>query len=203
MSNFLIAGSGTNVGKTVVAAILTTLLKGAYWKPIECGDSDTAVLQNLIHSPIYPPAYSLKAPLSPHHASRLENVTIDLNAFTLPQTNTHLIIESVGGVLVPLTRHLLSLDLFMRWECRWVIVSRHYLGSINHTLLTIEVLKSYQIPIAGIIFNGEPDPETESAILEMTDLPYLGSLLPEENITFTTIQKYAKQWQNRISHYLL
>jgi dethiobiotin synthetase len=209
MSKWMIAGCGTEVGKTVVAAILTTLLRGDYWKPVECGareSNDTATMQRLIDTTqhqLHPPTYSLQAPLSPHHAARLENVTIDLRAFRIPQTDRPLIIESVGGILVPLTPKVSSLDLFKHWDCRWVIVSQHYLGSINHTLLTVEVLKSHQIPIAGIVFNGEPNQESEEAIQEIGKLPCLGRVLPEKTIDFQTIQKYAKQWQPQLSHSLL
>ena len=200
----MVAGSGTGVGKTVVSAVLTTLLQGDYWKPIQCGDeeiSDTVQMRTLIElakHKIHPPAYSLKAPLSPHHAARLENRLIHLN-FKPPQTVRPLIIESVGGVFVPLTTEKLTLDLFKRWNAIWVVVSRHYLGSINHTLLTIEALKRHRIPIAGLIFNGEPNPDSEAAILKISRIPLLGRLLPEKNLNLQTIKRYAKQWQPQIN----
>jgi dethiobiotin synthetase len=200
MPNLIVAGIGTGVGKTVVAAILTILFKGGYWKPIECGDSDTATLKKLIgrsQLTVYSPAYSLKAPRSPHHAARLEKVKIEIDSIHLPQTDSPLIIESVGGILVPLAEKVLSIELFKNWNCRWVIVSKHYLGSINHTLLTLQVLKTYAIPVLGLIFNGKPDSDTEGAILEMSQLPLLGRLLPERAMTFQTIQRYVKQWQPR------
>jgi dethiobiotin synthetase len=200
MYKIIVAGSGTGVGKTVVSAILTTLLKGDYWKPIQCGDeknSDTATMKRWIDTTehhIHPPAYSLKAPLSPHHAARLEGIQIHLNAIVPPQTRRPLIIESVGGIFVPLSKKVLSIDLFKSWHGRWVIVSKHYLGSINHTLLTIEALKGHRIAIAGLIFNGEPNPDSEAAILENAQLPLLGRVLPETNLNRQTIQRYAKQW---------
>ena len=208
MHRIMVAGIGTDVGKTIVSAILTTLLNGDYWKPIQCGDkenSDTVTvkrwLDTTIHA-IHPPAYSLKAPLSPHHAARLENTLIRLDSITLPQTTRPLIIEGVGGILVPLAPNILSIDLFESWDCKWVIVSKHYLGSINHTLLTIEVLKKLCLPILGIIFNGEHNPDSESAILEISQVPLLGRLLPEPNLNIQTIQRYAKQWQPIFSHLL-
>jgi dethiobiotin synthetase len=204
----MVAGIGTDVGKTIVSSILTTLLKGDYWKPIQCGDeenSDAATIKRWIdttrHS-IHPPAYSLKAPLSPHHAGRLESTSINLDSITLPQTTRPLIIEGVGGILVPLTSKTSSIDLFKSWDCQWVIVSKHYLGSINHTLLTIEVLKKLCIPILGIIFNGEHNPDSESAILEISQVSVLGRLLPETNLNSQTIQRYAKQWQPHFSKLL-
>jgi dethiobiotin synthetase len=201
----MVAGIGTNIGKTVVSAILTILLDGDYWKPIECGnekDSDTATIKNWIdttkHS-VYPPAYSLKAPLSPYHAARLENTSIQLDTITLPQTIRPLIIEGVGGIFVPLTTKIVTLDVFKSWNCEWVIVSKHYLGSINHTLLTIEALKQHKIPILGVIFNGEPNPESEAAILEISEVPLLGKLLPESYLNQQTLERYVKEWRPRFS----
>lgn len=208
MRKIMVAGIGTEVGKTIVSAILTTLLKGDYWKPIQCGDeenSDTATMKRWLdttrHS-IHPPTYSLKAPLSPHHAARLENTLIRLDSIILPQTTRPLIIEGVGGIFVPLTPKISSLDLFKCWDCQWVVVSRHYLGSINHTLLTFEVLKKLRLPILGIIFNGEPNPDSESAILAISQAPVLGRLLPETNLNPQTIQRYATLWQPLFSKLL-
>jgi len=208
MHRIMVAGIGTDVGKTIVSAILTTLLKGDYWKPIQCGEeenSDTATMKRWLGTTthtIHPPAYSLKAPLSPHHAARLENISIGLDSITLPQTTRPLIIEGVGGILVPLTSKTSSLDLFKSWDCQWVIVSRHYLGSINHTLLTLEVLKQLCLPVFGIIFNGEHNPDSEAAILEISQVSALGRLLPEANLNPQTIQRYAKQWQPLLSRLL-
>lgn len=208
MHRIMVAGIGTDVGKTIVSTILTTLLNGDYWKPIQCGDeenSDTATvkrwLDTKIHT-IHPPAYSLKAALSPHHAARLENTLIRLNSITVPQTTRPLIIEGVGGIFVPLTLKISSLDLFRSWDCQWIIVSKHYLGSINHTLLTLDVLKKLCLPTLGIIFNGEHNPDSESAILEISQVPVLGRLLPEANLNRQTIQRYAKQWQPLFSKLL-
>jgi dethiobiotin synthetase len=208
MNRMMVAGTGTDVGKTIVSAILTTLLDGDYWKPIQCGDeenSDTVTMKRWLGATrytIHPPAYSLKASLSPHHAARLENASIRLDSIVLPHTSRPLIIESVGGVLVPITLKTLSIELFKSWGCQWVVVSRHYLGSINHTLLTIEVLKQFHLPLLGIIFNGEYSPDTESAILENSELPLLGRLLPEVNFNPQIMQRYVKQWQPRFSKFL-
>lgn len=205
MRKIIVAGSGTDVGKTIVSAILTTLLQADYWKPIQCGDerdSDTAVMQKLIDTTnhhIYSPAYHLNYPLSPHHAARLENISINLDQITLPQSKRPLIIESVGGIFVPLTTEILSMDLFKSWDSKWVVVSKHYVGSINHTLLTLDALKRQNIDVAGLIFNGEPNSDTEAAILQFSQLPLLGRLLPEEFINSQTIQRYAQQWQTCVS----
>jgi len=201
MSKILVAGIGTDVGKTIVSAILTTLMKGDYWKPIQYVDgenSDTAMMKSLIDTTkhtIHPSTYSLRTPLSPHHAARLEGITIDPDLIIPPETTRTLIIESVGGIYVPLTTTTLSMDLFKAWDCLWVIVSRHYLGSINHTLLTVDALKRQDVSIAGLIFNGEPNHDSEEVILKISQLPLLGRLLPEANVDLQTIYRYATQWQ--------
>lgn len=206
MRKIIVAGTGPDVGKTVVSAILTTLLNGSYWKPVQCGSkehSDTAIMHQLIDThkhKIYSPAYSLNAPLSPHHAARLEGIAININSIVPPETTCPLIIESAGGVFVPLTTRILTADLFSTWkDCLWVLVSNHYIGSINHTLLTIDALKQRQVSIAGLIFNGKPNPDSEAAILEISKLPLLERLLPELYIDPNIIQRYAKQWHHIIS----
>lgn len=191
----MVAGSGTNVGKTLVSAILTTCLKGEYWKPIESGEKDSTKIKEWIDLPIHPSIYSFAAPLSPHHAARLEEIQIDLGKIKIPQHRSSLIIEGVGGVLVPLTFQATTLDLFKEWNCDWVIVSKNELGSINHTLLTLEVLKQSKVSILGIIFNGEPNLDSERAILQFSNLPQIGRLLPEPNLNQKIIQNYAKVWE--------
>ncbi len=208
MNKFIVAGIGTEVGKTVVAAILTTCLQGEYWKPIQCGDEedlDTTIMKKWIDTtlyPIHPSVYTLQAPLSPHHAARLEKISICVENIVLPQTKRPLIIESVGGIFVPLTAKTLSFDLFKSWNIPWIVVSRHYLGSINHTLLTFDALKRNNISIAGIVFNGLPNHDSESVILEFSQVPVLGRLLPESTINPQIIQRYAKLWQPHLSQIL-
>lgn len=201
MHKMIITGCGTNVGKTVVSAIITTALSADYWKPIESGCVEEPHLPEMrrlvpsLTTHIYPSAYSLEAPLSPHHAARLENVQIDPAKIILPNTTRPLVIETAGGVLVPLTCELLTLDHFLRWNALWIIVSRHYLGSINHTLLTIEALKNRQVNILGIVFNGDPNPDSEQAILQQSNLSCVGRLLPEPNLNCHVIKEYADQWK--------
>lgn len=208
MHKIMIAGIGTDVGKTIVSTILTTLLNGDYWKPIQCGDeenSDTAQVKKWlasINATIHPPAYSLKAPLSPHHSARLENTLINLDSIKLPKTTRPLVIEGIGGIFVPLAQKTLSIELFKSWNCQWILVSRHYLGSINHTLLTIGALKQLCLPILGLIFNGEHNPDNENTILEISQLLFLARLLPETHLNLNIIQRYAKQWQPNFSKIL-
>lgn len=206
-SILIVAGIGTNVGKTVISAILTTCLEADYWKPIETGEGsyDSEYMKSLIDTHkhrIHPPIYSLKAPTSPHQAARLENTSIDVGKITLPPFGNHLIIETVGGLLVPLTFDTLSLEVFRLWKARWVLVSQHYLGSINHTLLTIEVLKSYCLPVIGIIFNGVSNLDSEEVILRISQLPCIGRLQPEMYICQQIIQKYADQWKPQLKKFL-
>ncbi len=200
MHKIIVAGISTDVGKTVVSAILATLFNADYWKPIQCGEiSDSDVMKSLLDSnKIHSSAYTLKAPLSPHHAARLDNISINIDQIIPPKTNKTLIIEGAGGIFVPVTLEKTTFDLFKQWKCTWIIVSKHYLGSINHTLLTINALKQHNIQIAGIIFNGEPNPDSESAILKLSNIPLLGRLLPEPKINAKTIQRYAKQWKIKI-----
>jgi dethiobiotin synthetase len=201
MRRIIVAGISTDVGKTVVSAILTCALEADFWKPIESGDSDTATIKTLLDTSkhtIFPPVYSLKNSLSPHHAARLENISINMNQVIPPKTDRVLVIEAPGGVLVPVTYDKIALDHFKTWNAAWIIVSKHYLGSINHTLLTIEALKQRRINILGLIFNGE-NFDSEKAILNISKVPALGRLLPEKQIDQNTIQKYAKQWKPQLS----
>jgi dethiobiotin synthetase len=205
MPRFMICGINTDIGKTVASAILTTIFKGDYWKPIQSGDetqSDTFKMKELLSSAhtIFPPAYSFKAPLSPHHAAALENVNMDFSSIRLPHTKRPLIIEGVGGILVPLTNSTTSFDLFKTWDCQWIIVAKNYLGSINHTLLTIDFLQRQNITIKGIIFNGEANLYSEKAIFEITKLPFLARILPEPYINHHTIQRYSQQWHPQLFH---
>lgn len=199
----MVAGIGTDVGKTVVSAILAKIFHADYWKPIQSGNeelSDGAKIASWLKDEnhhIHETTYSLQAPLSPHHAARKENIKIAFEAFKVPTTKKNLIIEGVGGVLVPISLHHHTLELFKSWNCQWVIVSKHYLGSINHTLLTAEILKLNKIPILGLVFNGLQNKDTEDAILEMTKLPLLGRLFQEPQINTKTLQKYVTQWHQQ------
>jgi dethiobiotin synthetase len=184
--NIIITGCGTDVGKTTVSMLLVEKLGADYWKPIESGsDSDTENIRKRFPDRVHPPAYTFKNPVSPHHAARIENRVIDPLQIMIPQTERSLIIETAGGIFVPLNAKLLSIDLFASWEAEWIIVSRHYLGSINHTLLTIGGLRARGVAIRGIIFNGEPNPDSEEAILNFSHLPCLGRLLPEKEVQWT------------------
>jgi len=198
MNRILIAGIDTDVGKTVASAIVTTLLSGEYWKPIQSGDStsDSKTMRSLVPKTIiHPSAYSFKAPLSPHHAAQLEQRSVEPASIKAPTTESPLIIEMAGGILTPLTDTHFSIDIFKAWSTACILVSKHYLGSINHTLLTLEALKQRGINLLGIIFNGNPNHATERVILNTTTAPLLGRIFPEKTITSKVIQRYAHTWQ--------
>jgi dethiobiotin synthetase len=165
-----ITGIGTGIGKTVIAAILTESLKADYWKPVQSGDldkSDTMKVQALISNNktvFHREAYRLTQPYSPHKSAALDGVEIDLNSFELPDTNNTLIIEGAGGLMVPLNNKDLMIDLIKKLNAEVVLVVQHYLGSINHSLLSLEALYNRNIPVRAIIFNGDSDAYSEDVI---------------------------------------
>ncbi|WP_077922414.1 dethiobiotin synthase [Spirosoma sp. 209] len=196
-NQFIVAGIGTEIGKTVASAVLVEALQADYWKPVQSGaleDSDTETVRRLISNPVsrfHPEAYRLKEPLSPHAAAAIDGVTIDLAAIQLPQTNNALVVELAGGLMVPLNDRDLTIDWVQQSGLPVVLVSRNYLGSINHTLLSVEACRSRQIPLLGILFNGPKTPATETFILNYTGLACLGRIGQEEEITPDVIRRYA------------
>lgn len=196
---FFITGIGTEIGKTLVSAIVTEYLQADYWKPVQSGDlhwTDTMKVQSLISntkSVFHPERHRLNAPLSPHASAALDGVQIKLSDFTLPQTSNHLVVEGAGGLMVPLNEHDVLLDLIQQLQIPVMLVSRNYLGSINHTLLSFEALKQRNIPIAGIVFNGEPNPASESFIENYTQLPVLFRVGNLDDITPESICDVVKQ----------
>ncbi|QKJ28955.1 dethiobiotin synthase [Mucilaginibacter mali] len=165
-----ITGIGTDVGKTVASAILVEALQADYWKPVQSGDldnSDTMKVQRLISntkSVFHPEAYRLTQPFSPHKSADLDGVEINIDQIVAPKTTNRLLIEGAGGLMVPLNNKHFIIDLIARLEAEVILVSRNYLGSINHTLLSIDVLKNRGINIKAIVFNGLTDKYSESAI---------------------------------------
>ena len=182
MAKYFITGIGTGIGKTLISAILTEKLKADYWKPIQSGDLDTSdsiTLGSLISNTqtvIHPESYRLTQPLSPHLSARLDAIEIDLNKINMPLTENNLIIEGAGGLMVPLNEKELIIDLIKKLNVEVILVSQNYLGSINHTLLSVNLLKQYEIPIKGIIFNGDENVETERYIQQYTKIKKLGNV---------------------------
>ena len=179
---YFITGIGTGIGKTITSAIITEKLKADYWKPIQSGDlaqSDSMTIESLIsnnQTVIHPETYRLTQPLSPHLSAKIDGIEIELNNFQLPKTNNNLIVEGAGGLMVPLNDKALILDLVKYLKLEVIVVSQHYLGSINHTLLTINTLKQHNMSIRGIIFNGEENLESQSYILNYSDIKHLGNI---------------------------
>ncbi|MCD8739165.1 dethiobiotin synthase [Mucilaginibacter roseus] len=177
-----ITGIGTGIGKTITSAVVVEKLKADYWKPIQSGDlddGDTLKVQAMVSNPItvfHPEVYRLTQPYSPHKSAALDNVTIDIEKFFLPQTTNQLVIEGAGGLMVPLNADHLIVDLIKHLDAKVILVSQNYLGSINHTLLSISLLKQYDIAIEGIIFNGDSDSSSEDYILNYTGAKLLGRI---------------------------
>ena len=195
---YFITGIGTEVGKTVASAIVTQALEADYWKPVQAGEldtSDTMKVQSLIDndsSKFHPEAYRLNHPMSPHAAAERDGVDLDISSFEIPKTDNHLVIEGAGGLLVPLNKKDTILDLIDILKCEVILVSRHYLGSINHTLMSIELLKQRKIPIKGILFNGNENKDTESIITEMTGIKALGRIDELEELNKSVINSVAQ-----------
>jgi dethiobiotin synthetase len=177
-----ITGIDTGIGKTIVSAVLVEKLKADYWKPIQSGDlewSDTNKVQSLVTnttSCFHPEAYRLSQPCSPHKSAAIDGINIDPQKIVLPSTNNTLIIEGAGGLMVPLNNSFLMIGLIRHLGAEVILVSQNYLGSINHTLLSIYALKKEQIPIKGIIFNGTKDIYSKEFILEHSGLELLGHI---------------------------
>ena len=201
MRKVFVTGIGTDVGKTIVAAILTEALQADYWKPIQCGSlelTDTERVKRLVESKqtfFHPEAYRLKTPASPHYAAEVEGAKINWGRLKVPETDNTLIIEGAGGLLVPFNYKGESMfDMAKNWDAEVVIVSRNYLGSINHTLLTIKVLENSGIKVLGLIFNGESNQSTEEVILKTTKVPLLGRIKEEYEFTKDLITRYSRDY---------
>ncbi len=198
MKRVFVTGIGTNAGKTFISAIIAEHLNADYWKPVQAGDldnTDTMKVRNLLSNSksfCHIERYRLTQPLSPHAAAKFDANTIRLNDFSLPDTNNHLVIEGVGGLLVPLNDETLIVDLIKHLNASVIIVSQNYLGSIKHTLLTIQELKRRNVHILGIVFNGEINTETENYIQRFSQLPILFRTDIETIIDKQTILKYSK-----------
>ncbi len=192
---YFVTGIHTDAGKTIAAAVLVEKLKADYWKPVQAGfPTDTETVESLVskETKIHPEGKILQAPMSPHAAAARENFDLKIENLELPQTNNTLIIEGAGGIMVPLNDLELVIDLAKKFEAEVILVSRNYLGSINHTLLSIEYLKSKNLPIAGILFNDDTHPESEEYILNYSGLKYLGRIERLKEITPEAIATQTK-----------
>ncbi|MDO4228355.1 MAG: dethiobiotin synthase [Capnocytophaga sp.] len=201
---FFITGISTDVGKTIVSAIITEALQADYWKPIQAGNldnSDTDKVQKLISNRktiFHKSSYALQTPASPHLSAKLDNIEIDIEKIKRPYTDNNLVIEGAGGLLVPLNNKHTIADLILPSD-KIILVSRHYLGSINHTLLTYEALKSRGLSIFGIIFSGERNISSESIILEKTNAKFLLQIDEEPYFDKNVISYYAEKFLEKIN----
>ncbi|MGZ3872549.1 MAG: dethiobiotin synthase [Mucilaginibacter sp.] len=177
-----VTGIGTGIGKTIVSAALVEKLQADYWKPVQSGeldDSDTSKVKSLVTNKVsvfHPETYRLTQPFSPHKSAAIDKTEIDESKFAIPQTANILIIEGAGGLMVPLNDRFLIIDLIKQLNTEVILVSQNYLGSINHTLLSVDALKNRNIGIKGIIFNGVKDIYSKEYILEYTGLDLLGHI---------------------------
>jgi dethiobiotin synthetase len=200
MRKIFVTAIGTDVGKTVVAAILTEALRADYWKPVQCGNveaTDSDFVRSHISnvtSRIHKESYLFKEPVSPHLAAELEGKQIVLVDLKLPETQNTVIIEGAGGLLVPLNSKDFVVDLISYFEAEAVLVVKHYLGSINHTMLSIEALNRRGIKIAGIIFNGDRNPASEKIILQHHSFDFTGYVREEQEMSREVIAAYAGQF---------
>ncbi|MGB5498810.1 MAG: dethiobiotin synthase [Maribacter sp.] len=199
MKRIFVTGISTDVGKTIAAAIITEALEADYWKPVQAGELDNtdshkvARLISNSKSKIHQCNYELKTPMSPHAAAEIDGVTIAVNKFYEPETGNHLVIEGAGGLLVPLNDTDTVLDLILP-NYKVVVVSRHYLGSINHTLLTINWLQLKGFDVS-VLFSGDEQPTSESIILKKTGVTSIGRINEEKSFDQEVIKKYADMFR--------
>ncbi|WP_121328353.1 MULTISPECIES: dethiobiotin synthase [unclassified Flavobacterium] len=198
-----VTGISTDVGKTIASSIIVESLEADYWKPIQAGDldnSDSHKIKSKISnqkSKIFENAYKLNTPASPHLAAEIDEITIDLKEIKEPETENHLVIEGAGGIFVPLNETDTIVDL-IKPDYKVIVVSRHYLGSINHTLLTIEAIRNRGFEVAGIIFSGSENKSTESLILNKTGIKSIGRIDEEPYFDQNVIREYADLFRENL-----
>ena len=198
-----ITGISTDVGKTIASAIVSEAVQADYWKPVQAGDLDNCDSQKVKSllsnqkTEIHPNSYQLQTPASPHFAAELDGIVIDIKKIKEPSTKNNLVIEGAGGLFVPLNDADCVIDL-IKPDYKVLVVSRHYLGSINHTLLTIEALKNRNINVAGIIFNGNENKSSETIILKKTGIRCIGRIEQEPYFDATVILEYADVFRDTL-----
>lgn len=200
---YFITGIDTNIGKTIVSAAICEALGADYWKPVQAGDlgnSDSKKVRELISEDlrVFPEAYRLSHAMSPHAAAALDGIEIQLSRIEMPKHTRPLIIEGAGGLMVPLNANQTILDLLQVWSMPVILVSSHYLGSINHTLLTIEVLKQRGIPLAGIVFNGDEHVSSEFVIEHYSGVNVLGHVPTFERLDKESLSNFALSWRESL-----
>ena len=188
MTRFVVTGTDTGIGKTIFSAALAGATATPYWKPIQSGleeETDSQAVARLARVPVFPEAYRLVTPASPHLAAEIDGVSIAPGTLTPPDGN--LIVEGAGGALVPVNRTLLYADLFARWQIPLIVCARTSLGTINHSLLTIEALRARNVPIHGLAFLGDAVDDSEAIIAEISGVRRLGRLPIIDLLTSETL----------------
>ena len=202
MKTFFVTGISTEVGKTIASAILVETLQADYWKPIQAGEletCDTHKVEQLVSnstSKFHANSYALKTPMSPHAAAEIDGVSITLKNIKAPKTKNHLVIEGAGGLLVPINSKQTILDI-IKPEYQVVVVSRHYLGSINHTLLTVNLLKEKGFKVS-LIYSGKQHKTTEDIIQKMTKVPVIGRIDEEPYFDKNVVLEYAELFKDKL-----
>lgn len=190
MTAIIIAGTDTGIGKTIFSAGLTQALKAQYWKPVQSGleeETDSETVARLAGCPVLPEAYRLQLPASPHLSAEKEAVEIDIGRLSLPEIEGPVVVEAAGGLMVPLTRQSLYIDVIAQWRAPTILVSRTSLGAINHALLSLAALRGRGCAVLGIAFVGDAMPDTERTICEMGDVRSLGRLGHIADLNPTTL----------------
>mgnify|MGYP001392536611 FL=1 len=182
MKGLIVCGTDTDIGKTAISALLVQGLNATYWKPIQSGiidggdSSQVKKILNLSEKRLVPEAYIFKAAVSPHWAAELEGISIDLDNLNIPNIEEFLIVETAGGLLVPLTRKILQIDLIKKWQLPVILVAKTGLGTLNHTLLSVEALRNRNIPILGLILNGPNHKDNPKTLEDLTKLPLIANI---------------------------
>lgn len=204
MKTIVVAGIGTGIGKTLVSAIIVEALEADYWKPVQAGKdrgTDSEQVRELITNTktfFHPEVYCLRKPASPYEGATIEGIIIDIKKLKLPETNNYLVVETAGGLMVPLTEKDLNIDMIKLWDAPVILVSQHYLGSINHTLLSCHALKSYGITLGGIIFNGEQNEAREKFILDYTGADCIARVSRQKRVNHVVIKNCAGDWKEKL-----
>jgi dethiobiotin synthetase len=209
--NIFVTGIDTNVGKTIVSAVLVESLQADYWKPIQSGNTegtDTETIKKLISNrktTIHPEAYSLKAATVPYHAGEREGIEIEeVKVVSLPDTDNRLIVEGAGGLMVHLRKNMMVIDLIAKLNIPVILVAKNYLGSINHTLLSIAAMRQRGIEILGIIYNGERSEHMRKLIFDTSAIPEIGTIDYTNEINKAFISRQANSLLSSLkTHFII
>ena len=195
-----IAGIHTGIGKTIAAAVLAEAFRAHYWKPVQAGleESDSLRVATLTSDKVvvYNEAVRLTAPLSPHAAAHIDGVAVNYKSFVFPETQHGLLVETAGGLFSPINDTDTMADFITYFKLPVILIVRHYLGSINHTLLTVATLRQRRIPILGMIINGDPEPESEQFIHTYTGLQVWGRIPELHTINKASVALCAAELQH-------